>query len=201
MVVGMCKASPVLGANEAVLILMLSWESQWLHLLFTDVLGIPRAGCHLCSGTPWLLLFLSHYGTPHPLPLAVPWAPHCHSPPPPRALGPVLPTLLYLVTWGPVPPTGFCTQLPQHPSLTLSSKGWEDRAQMPCPPLFCHCLLCLLCPPRCPPMPMPKTPPSSPYGPPSLPRWQLVHIGNREETHTGPEPTLSPSLDVVRLRL
>ena len=118
----MCKASPVLGANEAVLILMLSWESQRLHLLFTDVLGIPRAGCHLCSGTPWLLLFLSHYGTPHPLPLAVPWAPHCHSPPPPRALGPVLPTLLYLVTWGPVPPTGFCTQLPQHPSLTRAPR-------------------------------------------------------------------------------
>lgn len=116
------------------------------------------------------------------LPPAVPWAPHCHPPPQPWALGPVLPTLLlYLATWGPVPPTGFCTQLPQRRSLTLCSKGWEDRAQVPCPLLCCDFLLCLLRPPRCPPVPMPQTPPSSPFDHPrACPRGNLYTQGTEK---------------------
>lgn len=83
----MSKASPALGANEAVLILMSSLESQSPHLLTQDLSQHPQSPqgrmSHLCSGTPWLLSSFSCCVTSHLLhplccPLAVSVSPGSH---------------------------------------------------------------------------------------------------------------------------
>lgn len=83
----MAKASPALGANEAVLILMPSLQSQSPHLLTQDLSQRPQSPqgrkSHLCSGTLWLLSSFSCCVTPpspHPLccPLAVSVSPGPH---------------------------------------------------------------------------------------------------------------------------
>lgn len=48
MFAGRSEASPALGGNEAMLILMPGVPSA-------SVLRVPRAGCYLCSCTLWLL--------------------------------------------------------------------------------------------------------------------------------------------------
>lgn len=114
---GMSEASPALGANEAVSLLMPSSESQWPYLLTQDL-----------SWHPWSpqgrMSPVLRYTVAPVLPLAVmslltPSSPCCPlavsvSPEPYIALFPLrswglccLLCCMYLITWVPAPPTGF----------------------------------------------------------------------------------------------